>query len=172
MSKRGGHLYEFGQFRIDVAERLLLREGEAVPLTPKAFETLLLLVERAGHTVEKEELMRRLWPDTFVEEANLANNISLLRKALGESTNGHEYIKTVPRRGYRFVGVVRAVVAEDMTASTDQAFLGSAGVDKQTGEALEDRLAEPGGRIISDDASSAETISRTGNVNHRDRSDT
>ena len=68
MSKQMSHLYEFGPFRIDVAERQLLREGEAVPLTPKAFETLLLLVESAGHTVEKDELMRRLWPDTFVEE--------------------------------------------------------------------------------------------------------
>src|SRR5215469_13396441 len=107
MSKRGGHLYEFGQFRIDVAERLLLREGEAVPLTPKAFETLLLLVESSGHTVEKDELMRRLWPDTFVEEANLTNNISLLRKALDESPDGHPYIETVPRRGYRFDGAVK-----------------------------------------------------------------
>src|SRR5215468_9919652 len=114
MSKQVSHLYEFGPFRIDVADRLLLREGEAVPLTPKAFETLLLLVESAGHTVEKDELMRRLWPDTSVEEANLANNISLLRKALEESPNGHEYIKTVPRRGYRFVRAVKTVGGEDM----------------------------------------------------------
>jgi Tol biopolymer transport system component/DNA-binding winged helix-turn-helix (wHTH) protein len=106
MSKQVSHLYEFGPFRINVAERLLLREGEAVPLTPKAFETLLLLVESCGHTVEKDELMRRLWPDTFVEEANLTNNISLLRKAFDESPDGHEYIKTVPRRGYRFVAAV------------------------------------------------------------------
>src|SRR5215470_5596014 len=122
MSEQMSHLYEFGPFRIDVAERLLLRDGEAVPLTPKAFETLLLLVESRGHTVEKDELMGRLWPDTFVEEANLTNNISLLRKALEESPNGHEYIKTVPRRGYRFVGDVKTVVAEDMAAaSRDQA---------------------------------------------------
>jgi Tol biopolymer transport system component/DNA-binding winged helix-turn-helix (wHTH) protein len=122
MSNQVNYLYEFGPFRVDVADRLLLRDGEAVPLTPKAFETLLLLVESQGHTVEKDELMRRLWPDTFVEEANLTNNISLLRKALEESPNGHEYIKTVPRRGYRFVGDVNTVVAEDMVvASRDQA---------------------------------------------------
>src|SRR5262249_32238841 len=120
MSKQVSHLYEFGPFRIDVGERLLLREGEAVPLTPKAFETLLLLVESAGHTVEKDELMRRLWPDTFVEEANLANNISLLRKALDEGPNGHEYIKTVPRRGYRFVGDVKTIAVGGAAASASE----------------------------------------------------
>lgn len=113
MSKQVSQLYEFGPFRIDVADRLLLREGEAVPVTPKAFETLLVLVERRGHTVEKDELMRRLWPDTFVEEANLTNNISLLRKALNESP-GHEYIHTVPRRGYRFVAELRQVSEDDL----------------------------------------------------------
>src|SRR5215470_2402664 len=139
MSNQVNHLYEFGPFRVDVEERLLLREGEAVPLTPKAFETLLLLVESRGHTVEKDELMRRLWPDTFVEEANLTNNISLLRKALDESPNGHEYIKTLPRRGYRFVGDVKTVVAEDMpAASIDQAVLGDACVETQTGRTLQD----------------------------------
>src|SRR5262249_54196061 len=120
MSKEVSHLYEFGPFRIDVAERLLLREGEAVPLTPKAFETLLLLVESRGHTVEKDELMRRLWPDTFVEEANLTNNISLLRKGLEESPNGHEYIRTVPRRGHRFVGDVRTLVAQETDAAIER----------------------------------------------------
>src|SRR5262249_15559409 len=73
---------------------------------------LLLLVERCGHTLEKDELMKRLWPDTFVEEANLTNNISILRKSLDGSPEGHEYIKTVPRRGYRFVGPVKTIVAE------------------------------------------------------------
>src|SRR5215470_4084201 len=114
MSNQVNHLYEFGPFRVDVEERLLLREGEAVPLTPKAFETLLLLVESRGHTVEKDDLMRRLWPDTFVEEANLTNNISLLRKALDDTPNGHEYIKTVPRRGYRFVAELRQVSEDDL----------------------------------------------------------
>src|SRR5215469_16014155 len=128
MSEQMSHLYEFGPFRIDVAERLLLRDGEAVPLTPKAFDTLLLLVESRGHTLEKDELMRRLWPDTFVEEANLTNNISLLRKALEESADGHEYIKTVPRRGYRFDGAVKTIVAKDTPApSSDHVVLGAAG---------------------------------------------
>jgi DNA-binding winged helix-turn-helix (wHTH) protein/TolB-like protein/Tfp pilus assembly protein PilF len=105
MSKPAKHLYQFGPFSVDVAERVIWREGRPAALPPKAFELLLVLVENRGHLLEKEELMRRLWPDTFVEEANLSNNISLLRKALTED-DGHRYIKTVPRRGYRFVAAV------------------------------------------------------------------
>ncbi len=107
MSKHSQHLYEFGPFRLDSAERLLVRDGVPVPLTPKAFETLLLLVENSGRLVEKEELMRTLWPDSFVEEANLTNNVWTLRKALSADGNGHEYIKTVPKQGYRFIASVR-----------------------------------------------------------------
>lgn len=99
-------LYEFGPFRIDVAEHSLLRDGAVVTLTPKAFDTLVLLVENSGHLLEKEELMQRLWPDTFVEEANLSNNISLLRKVLGNDPEGHHYIETVPKHGYRFAAKV------------------------------------------------------------------
>jgi TolB-like protein/DNA-binding winged helix-turn-helix (wHTH) protein len=103
MSKREKQWYEFGPFRIDVAERLLLRDGQSVPLPPKAFDTLLVLAENRGHLLEKDELMERLWPDSFVEEANLPNTISLLRKALGDGNGEHRYIETVPRRGYRFI---------------------------------------------------------------------
>ena len=99
------HLYEFGPFRLDAVNRLLLRGGDAVPLKQKAVDTLLVLVERRGEVVKKEELMKRLWPDTFVEEANLTQNIYTLRKALGEG----EYILTIPRRGYRFAADVRVV---------------------------------------------------------------
>ena len=81
MSKPAKHLYQFGPSSVDVAERVLLRDGRPVALPPKAFELLLVLVEHRGHLLEKDERMRRLWLDTFVEEANLANNISLLRKA-------------------------------------------------------------------------------------------
>src|ERR1043166_6708618 len=95
---------EFGNFRIDTADCTLFENGQPVPLTPKAFDTLLLLVENRGRLLDKEAMMERLWPGTFVEEANLANNISLLRKALGDSGN---LIQTVPRRGYRFIGEVR-----------------------------------------------------------------
>src|SRR5499426_3651415 len=112
MSHQPKHIYKFGPFRLDAAEHLLLREGESVPLTPKAFDLLLALVERHGHLLEKEELLKKVWPDTFVEEANLASNISQLRKALGDGENGHRYIETAPKRGYRFVANVKVVVEE------------------------------------------------------------
>ena len=97
-------LYEFGPFRLDSAERKLLRGHEVVLLTPKAFDTLLLLVRNSGHLMEKDVLIATLWPNTFVEEGSLSNNIFLLRRALGEDPT---FIETVPRRGYRFVGAVR-----------------------------------------------------------------
>jgi TolB-like protein/DNA-binding winged helix-turn-helix (wHTH) protein len=97
-------LYEFGPFRLELAERKLLRGNEIVTLTPKAFDTLHLLVRNSGRVLEKDELIGMLWPDTFVEEGSLSNHIFLLRKALGEDP---AFIETVPRRGYRFVGAVR-----------------------------------------------------------------
>jgi len=105
MSKQAKQFYLFGPFRIDVAERLLRLDGESIPLTPKAFDLLLMLVENKGHLLEKDELMKMLWPNTFVEEANLSNNISQLRKALSIDPV-HQYIETVPRRGYRFIADV------------------------------------------------------------------
>ncbi|HJS25039.1 MAG TPA: tetratricopeptide repeat protein [Pyrinomonadaceae bacterium] len=103
MGQQDNHSYEFGRFRLKVAERVLLREGELVPLTPKVFDILVTLVEHGGQVVAKDDLMKRVWPNTFVEEGNLTQNISLLRKALGESPGGLQFIETVPRRGYRFV---------------------------------------------------------------------
>jgi Tol biopolymer transport system component/DNA-binding winged helix-turn-helix (wHTH) protein len=116
--------YEFEPFRVDGTERLLLRDGEMVPLTPKAFDTLLILLENCGHVVEKEELMKRLWPETFVEEANLAHHISLLRKTLDVDATGSKYIQTVPRRGYRFVASVKCLQDESTDVSS-QSQLGS-----------------------------------------------
>lgn len=98
--------YEFGPFRVDASERVLLREGKPVMLTPKLFDTLLALVERSGHIVEKAELMETVWPGTFVEESNLSSSVSLLRKTLGSAEDGQPYIETVPRRGYRFAAAV------------------------------------------------------------------
>ncbi len=95
--------YELGPFRLDPTEHLLLREGKPVPLTPKAFEILLILVENGGHVLSKGRLLNEVWPNTFVEEATLAQNIFTLRKALGEGPNGEQYIETIPRRGYRSV---------------------------------------------------------------------
>src|SRR5262247_2872673 len=107
MCRQAKHLYEFGSFRLDAAERLLLREGAIVPLTPKTFDLLLALVERHGRLVDKEELFQTVWPDTIVEESNLSSNIALIRKALGDGENGLKFIETVPKRGYRFVAEVR-----------------------------------------------------------------
>lgn len=101
------HLYDFGPFRLDANERILLLAHKHVPLQPKVFETLLVLVERHGHIVEKDELMRLIWPDSFVEEINLAKNISILRKVLANADAEHEYIETIPKRGYRFAAEVR-----------------------------------------------------------------
>ncbi|HEX6715765.1 MAG TPA: winged helix-turn-helix domain-containing protein [Pyrinomonadaceae bacterium] len=103
MGQQDSQSYEFGRFRLKTAERVLFREGELVPLTPKVFDILLTLVEHAGQVVAKDDLMKRVWPNTFVEEGNLTQNISLLRKALGETPGGVQFIETVPRRGYRFV---------------------------------------------------------------------
>jgi eukaryotic-like serine/threonine-protein kinase len=109
MSQQTKGIYEFGLFRLDAHERLLQRDGATISLTPKAFDLLLALVERHGRLVEKDELFQVVWPDTFVEEANLSSNISLIRKALGEGENGHKFIETVAKRGYRFMAEVRKV---------------------------------------------------------------
>jgi TolB-like protein/DNA-binding winged helix-turn-helix (wHTH) protein/Tfp pilus assembly protein PilF len=107
----GKHFYEFGRFRLDPAERLLLRHDQTIPLAPKAFDTLLVLVENSGHLLTKDELMKRLWPETFVEEVNLAQNISAIRRAL-DGKNGEHYIETVPKGGYRFTAETRKIVQE------------------------------------------------------------
>jgi TolB-like protein/DNA-binding winged helix-turn-helix (wHTH) protein/tetratricopeptide (TPR) repeat protein len=123
-SRETPRLYEFGPFCLDPAERKLLRSNEIVALTPKAFDTLLLLVRNSGHLLEKDELIRTLWPNTFVEEGSLSNNVFLLRKALGEDP---EFIETVPRRGYRFIGAVRQFPATAPTHLEMPPEVGSAG---------------------------------------------
>ena len=110
--------FEFGPFRLDLSERLLVRDGKSVPLAPKLFETLAILVEHSGHILEKDEIMKRLWPDTFVEESSLAQNIFQLRKALEESASGLRYIETVPKRGYRFSAAVRKTANGNGSASS------------------------------------------------------
>ncbi len=112
MTRHSKHLYEFGPFRIDTGQRLLIRNEKVVAVTPKVFDTLLVLVERAGRVVEKSELMNALWPDTFVEESNLTFNISTLRKTLGKNSEDGQYIETIPGRGYRFVATIREVTTE------------------------------------------------------------
>src|SRR5216684_8441856 len=98
-------LYEFGAFRLDPSERILVSHGKRIPLPPRAFDTLVILVQRSGRVLTKDELIETIWPDTFVEENNLTQQISALRRALGES----EFIETVPKLGYRFTPEVREV---------------------------------------------------------------
>lgn len=111
-SKAVKHFYEFGPFRIDLENRLLLHEGETVPLAPKIFDTLVVLIENKGRIVKKSEMMQLLWPDRYVEESNLSQNIFVLRKIFSEATGGDQYIETIPKRGYRFIGTVREVQEE------------------------------------------------------------
>src|SRR6476659_10007479 len=132
MSSPAKHFYEFGPFRLDTAERILLRDGHPVSLTPKAYEVLLALVRRSGHIVEKEELMKEVWADAFVEEGNLTHHVFTLRKALGEGSNGSEYIETIPRRGYRFVSPVREVRDESIDLTENQTGLVTASADNAT----------------------------------------
>jgi DNA-binding winged helix-turn-helix (wHTH) protein len=94
--------YRFGDFQLDTATRILKRDGAPVPLTPKAFDTLVALVTRGGAVVEKEDLLKEVWPDSFVEEATLAQNIFTLRRVLGQNKESQQYIETVPKHGYRF----------------------------------------------------------------------
>jgi Tol biopolymer transport system component/DNA-binding winged helix-turn-helix (wHTH) protein len=101
------YYYEFGPFKIDVANRQLLRDGSPLPVAPKVWDALVIMAESSGRILEKEELMNRLWPDCFVEESNLTQIIFQLRKALGESAAKQQYIETIPKRGYRFVADIR-----------------------------------------------------------------
>lgn len=101
------HLYRFGPYRLDAGERVLLRDGQPVTLPPKDLETLIVLVERAGHIVEKEELLEKVWAGVFVEEGNLSRRIFNLRQVLGDSPDGRDYIETIPTRGYRFIAAVQ-----------------------------------------------------------------
>jgi len=110
------HSYRFGEFTLDTDQRILLREGKPLSLAPKVFDTLLILVESSGRIVGKEELMNRLWPDTFVEEANLTFNIQQLRKALGDNARKPIYIETIARRGYRFIADVEEVLSHESAA--------------------------------------------------------
>jgi DNA-binding winged helix-turn-helix (wHTH) protein len=107
MNMQTTSLFEFGPFRLDTVRRLLLQDQAVVALPPKAFDTLLVLVENCDRVLEKSELMSVVWPNSFVEEANLTQTVSILRKALGERAGEHRYIVTVPGRGYRFVASVK-----------------------------------------------------------------
>src|SRR3954463_6878096 len=106
MSAPGGPVYEFGDFHLDAGRRLLWKAGTPVPLTSRVFDTLLYMLEHHDTVLDKERLMEAVWPDSIVEENNLTQNISTLRRVFGETPGSHRFIVTVPGRGYRFVASV------------------------------------------------------------------
>jgi DNA-binding winged helix-turn-helix (wHTH) protein/Flp pilus assembly protein TadD len=131
-------IYEFGRFRLDANERTLQRGNKPVPLTPKVFAVLLILVENSGHIVEKDELMRQVWPNSFVEEGNLTQSISLLRKALGKTADNKPYIETIARRGYRFSASVRKPGShESESKSSSPQFTVDEGADEKAKDEIE-----------------------------------
>ena len=130
MLEQNHSVYEFGPFHLDATRRLLLKKGKTIKLFPKEFDTLLALVESNGKLLEKDDLMRRVWQDTIVEESNLTTNISHLRKLLGETRYRHDYIVTVPGRGYRFVAGVKqafdeVIVRERTSVTVEEDEIGS-----------------------------------------------
>src|ERR1700736_609932 len=115
--------YEFGAYRLDAQSGMLFRDGDHVALPPKVAELLLVLVQAAGRALTREELLRRLWPDTVVEEGSLTSHVSLLRKALGEGPKAQNFIETLPKRGYRFVGSVKRLASGAHASAVDRTML-------------------------------------------------
>ncbi|MFL6257615.1 MAG: winged helix-turn-helix domain-containing protein [Pyrinomonadaceae bacterium] len=167
MASQTKHLYEFDRFTLDALERVLLREGRPVRITPKEFETLLALVRGAGHVIRKEDLLKEIWPDTFVGEATLAQNVFTLRKALGEPEGGGAFVETVPRRGYRFAVEVkeRREGLEEAHAFTAAQTVDDSGavVNHPTGSALDTAATQS-------PSSEKETSARPGVQAHEPRS--
>src|SRR6058998_2467506 len=139
-------VYEFGPFRIDAVKRVLWRDGELVQLTSKSLDTLLVLIEHQGQVVTKDDLIKTLWPDTVVEENNLTQQISMLRKVLGEKVGEHRYLVTVPGRGYRFVGEVSVPGNRDMNLIVEQHISSRITVDVENRR--EAAANEPGKELI------------------------
>jgi DNA-binding winged helix-turn-helix (wHTH) protein len=125
--------YSFGDFRVDVKDRTLWNHDREVPLTPKVFDTLLVLIENCDRIITKPELMQLIWPDSFVEENNLAQNISVLRKALGQKSGGRSYIQTIPKRGYRFIGDVKESGGREDVSILPKRIAGGAAVEGEDG---------------------------------------
>ncbi len=117
MSREGNHSYCFKSFRLEVEDRQLFRDGVPVSLEPKVFDVLVRLVENSGHLVEKDELLRSVWADSFVEESNISRVVYTLRKALGKDENGNKFIETVAKKGYRFVAEVEEISARETSKS-------------------------------------------------------
>lgn len=150
MSLAVKHFYEFGSFRLDPEERTLMRQDRPVPLTPKVWEMLLVLVQNHGRIVSKEQLMNRLWPDTFVEESNLTFSIRKLRQALGDDAHKPEFVETVARRGYRFIMPVAEVLTNvDTLESRVNVRLNGANPKSAMGESLNQTALVESDRLLA-----------------------
>jgi DNA-binding winged helix-turn-helix (wHTH) protein len=134
-------VYEFGPFRMDPDKQVLLRDGQLIAVTPKAFETLLVLVRRGREVVSKDELLKEVWPDSFVEEANLSQHIFKLRKALGDTVEGERYIVTLPGRGYRFAVPVRTVTEGGEALIAQMRSRSQIVIEEHTAEPIETQAA-------------------------------
>ncbi|HET8677325.1 MAG TPA: winged helix-turn-helix domain-containing protein [Blastocatellia bacterium] len=142
MTKQPAHLYEFGPFRLDVKERLLLKDGEPVSLTPRTFDVLAVLVREHGKLVTKNEFLNEVWPNSFVEETNLPQNVYLLRKALGdEEYNCPKFIETVTRHGYRFIADVKEVMGGDSELIIHQRTKAEILIEQEQEEGVEETFA-------------------------------
>lgn len=139
MTREAKPIFEFGEFVLDTTQGVLLRDGEAIALTLKAYEVLLLLVQNSGQVLDKEYFLKTIWPNLFIDESNLTQNIFRLRKILGEGEGGARYIETLPKRGYRFVAQVRVVGGNGAGAAAPRRVTG-----EQTAESRED--AKPANR--------------------------
>ena len=158
MQAQTRRIYEFGRFRLDGDESVLLKEGRPVPLTPKVFDLLLLLIESRGHLVPKEEIMSRLWPESFVEEVNINRNISTLRRALNDSPNDPSYIETVSKRGYRFVASVAEVEADETELILER----RTSAEIITDEEITDEGGKYTGDAIEEPSLTTATVTRVG----------
>jgi Tol biopolymer transport system component/DNA-binding winged helix-turn-helix (wHTH) protein len=152
------HTYTFDSFVLDVEQQILLRDGRQVPMTPKVFETLLLLVQHQGSIVTKETILHTLWPDVFVEESNITFNITKLRKALGDTKRPALYIETIPRRGYRFKPQVREVLTNDISSALAEIKTASSNGNDQV-DVEGSTNPQPTGSEVSTDRSTLKQLS-------------
>ena len=148
MSLQTNNIYEFEDFRLDFTEKTLHGVGGVVSLTPKVFETLCVLVENAGHLIEKDELMQKLWQDRFVEESNLTFNIKMLRKALGDNAQRPQFIETVQSRGYRFIADVKRIERDERSKPTSAVLPSSNEVSTFPTQVQQARLTPSGAHAI------------------------
>jgi Tol biopolymer transport system component/DNA-binding winged helix-turn-helix (wHTH) protein len=163
--------FNFGNFTLNLERRLLLRDGEPVPLTPKAFDTLALLVRRSGHVVGKDELLEEIWADAFVEESTIAQNVFTLRKALGQKQTENQFIETVPKHGYRFIADVEAFDgATNATPENGQhSTAGNVAISEKTGDAETGNAGI--GKTEIGDAETVDAASKDARANEHEEGD-